>query len=362
MPSIAPAPYEPETISHPGETILDMLDDLHMSQVEFARRMGRPINKVNEIINGKRGITVETALELEQVLGLPASFWLNREQNYRLALSRQSRAMSQSADSEIVQRFPYVEMAKLGWVASTRKLPERRHELLNFFRVASLTQLEKIQELAPSFRKSQLKKASPEALAAWLRRGMIATTDLSIGTFDKQAVRDQLLALRELTLTTRERPQQTLQERCGKLGIAVVFVPHLEKTYVGGAAYWLNGPSKLPVIQLSDLGRTNDRFWFNFFHELGHILLHSPKETWLDDFTNDQSPHEVEANQFAADTLIPPIAYEQLLSRNDLSVAGVEEFSKTIGIAPAIVVGRLQREKRLRNDWLNGLKFNIEII
>ena len=84
MISVQPAPYRPDVISPPGATIRDMLGDLNMSQAELARRMGRPINKVNQIIQGAKVITAETALALEHVLGLPASFWLTREQNYQI--------------------------------------------------------------------------------------------------------------------------------------------------------------------------------------------------------------------------------------------------------------------------------------
>ncbi|MEZ6133080.1 MAG: HigA family addiction module antitoxin [Planctomycetaceae bacterium] len=86
MARIAPAPYRPECVSAPGNTIRDILDDIDMSQAELARRMGKPTNTVNQIIRGKKAITADTALELESVLGLPALFWINRERNYQLAL------------------------------------------------------------------------------------------------------------------------------------------------------------------------------------------------------------------------------------------------------------------------------------
>lgn len=82
MASIAASTYRPQQISSPGSTIRATQEELGMSQAELAPRMGRPAGKINEIIQGKRGITAETALELESVLGLPASFWLNQEQAY----------------------------------------------------------------------------------------------------------------------------------------------------------------------------------------------------------------------------------------------------------------------------------------
>ena len=79
---------------------------------------------------------------------------------------------------------------------------------------------------------------------------------------------------------------------------------------MAGAAFWLGNR---PIIELSFRDKTNDHLWFNFFHELGHILLHSPKETWLDDFSDDQNDRETEANAFVSETLIPPDVLPEFL-------------------------------------------------
>ena len=75
--------YFPDMVSPPGETLEETLKEQGMSQVELATRMGRPHKTINEIVNGKTAITPETALQLERVLGVPARFWLKREQHYR---------------------------------------------------------------------------------------------------------------------------------------------------------------------------------------------------------------------------------------------------------------------------------------
>lgn len=75
--------YRPDFVSPPGETLLETLETIGMSQAELAKRMGHPIKTINEIIQKKAAITAETALQLEQVLHIPASFWLKREQQYR---------------------------------------------------------------------------------------------------------------------------------------------------------------------------------------------------------------------------------------------------------------------------------------
>lgn len=75
--------YAPDSVSLPGDTLQEVLEDREMTQADLAERMGRPKKTVNEIIQGKTAITPETALQLERVLGVPASFWNNLERNYR---------------------------------------------------------------------------------------------------------------------------------------------------------------------------------------------------------------------------------------------------------------------------------------
>ena len=75
----------PDIAIPPGEYLLEEIAARGLSQKEFAKRMGRPLNAINEIINGKKAITVETALQLEEVMPeIPARFWLNLETDYQL--------------------------------------------------------------------------------------------------------------------------------------------------------------------------------------------------------------------------------------------------------------------------------------
>jgi HTH-type transcriptional regulator/antitoxin HigA len=85
----------PDVAIPPGEYLAEEIEARGMSQKELARRMGRPLNAINEIINGKKSITAETALQLEEVMQeIPARFWLNLETDYQLIqalINRRSR-------------------------------------------------------------------------------------------------------------------------------------------------------------------------------------------------------------------------------------------------------------------------------
>ncbi|MBI2860271.1 MAG: HigA family addiction module antidote protein [Chloroflexi bacterium] len=75
----------PDIAIPPGEYLLEEIEARGISQKELARRMGRPLNAINEIVNGKKAITAETALQLEEVMPeIPARFWLNLETDYQL--------------------------------------------------------------------------------------------------------------------------------------------------------------------------------------------------------------------------------------------------------------------------------------
>lgn len=83
--------YNPDYAVAPGETIREQLDCMSMTQKELAHKMKRPIEQICRLVNGSIGLTVETALQLESALGLPARFWMNLEVDYRLHIARARR-------------------------------------------------------------------------------------------------------------------------------------------------------------------------------------------------------------------------------------------------------------------------------
>ncbi|MFA4835353.1 MAG: HigA family addiction module antitoxin [Dehalococcoidia bacterium] len=82
----------PDIAIPPGEYLAEEIEARDISQTELARRMGRPLNTINEILKGKKAITAETALQLEEVMPqIPARFWLNLETDYQLTKTLISR-------------------------------------------------------------------------------------------------------------------------------------------------------------------------------------------------------------------------------------------------------------------------------
>jgi HTH-type transcriptional regulator/antitoxin HigA len=140
---------------------------------------------------------------------------------------------------------------------------------------------------------------------------------------------------------------------CASAGVAVVFTKEIPGASVSGATRWLSKDKAL--IQLSLKYKTDDQLWFTFFHEAGHVLLHSKKQVFIDYGYSDEDDDEREANQFARDFLIPP-AYAGRLPHIARSREQIEGFAKSLGISPGIVVGRLQYDKLIYPAAFHDLK------
>jgi HTH-type transcriptional regulator / antitoxin HigA len=357
MSRIEPRQYIPDVAIPPGDTIREMLAAKSMTQTALAERMKRPLNKINEILQGKRAITEDTALELELVLGLPASFWSELERNFQIAQQRLRAESRLEAEVETLRQFPMREMVRFDWIKRAASRPEQARLLLSFFGIASFSQLSESSVQAPAFRRSPSKEACPFATAAWLRKGQLEAMDLETADFDAKGLRSDLQQIRSFSLVPFAQSSPQLVDVCASRGIAVVFVPPLPRSYASGAAYWVGEKA---VAQLSMRFRTDDHLWFSLFHELGHILLHGKRETFLDDFKHISGDKEREANEFAAKSLIPDSQYRRLLTLNYRRQEVLRDFAASIGISPGIVVGRLQHEGLLNyNSLLNSLKASI---
>src|SRR5437899_2106215 len=108
--------FNPTYAFSPGETLAEVLGSRQMSQAKLAERTGLTPKTVNEIVRGKAPVSPETALQLERVLGLPASFWNNLQRRYDEALAREAEAERLSASTRWCRRFPLRRMSRWGWI------------------------------------------------------------------------------------------------------------------------------------------------------------------------------------------------------------------------------------------------------
>ena len=348
--------YTPDYALPPGETLVEVLAERGMSQAELARRAGLSAKHVNQIVLGTAALSAETALRLERVTGVPAGVWTELEADYQVARTRQEELSRLEGQVGWLRTFPVNELIRRGYVRRDVPDVDRLRDLLSFFKVATPDAWQQVWALPTAYRRSQAFHVEYAALAAWLRIGEIHAEQLDLRSFDRAKFRTSLSKIRELTVV--EDPVAwlpRLKRLCAEAGVALVIEPEIKGARIHGAVRWLT--SERPLIQLSLRYGWADIFWFTFFHESGHILLHDRKRLTFVDVVNpartDDSV-EREADDFAGRVLLPR-TFDQQLARAQ-SQAQVLALARDAGVHPGVVVGRLQHDGRIPFSHLNGLR------
>ncbi len=351
--------YQPDYTVPPGATLRSTLATKGMTQADLATRAGLSLKHVNQIVQGVAPITHETALVFEKVTGVPARHWNMLEAKYRERLARDEDKESLGVDEEWLKELPIKEMTNRGILTKGADKGTLLQEVCRFFGVANRESWDKVWRTPlASFRRSPTFVSHVGAVATWLRLGERAASSIQCKPYDARKFRETLREIRSLTRELPEFFEPELVRLCAECGVAVVFVKEIKGTRASGAARWLT-PTKA-LIQLSLRYKADDHLWFSFFHEAGHILLHSKKETFItnrEDTSSkarktDDPEEEREADVFAATWLIPK-RFEPALSSLETD-SEIRRFADELGIAPGIVVGRLHHEGVI--DWDRGNK------
>jgi len=291
-----------EVISCPGDTLLETIQAKGISQSDLALRMGRPLKTINEIIMGKASITPETAIQLERVIGPSAQFWLNYERQYRLDLAEIAESEQLLGASDWVAQFPLKEMMKLQWISFENDVISKSDALLKYFSVANKESFQKYYHenlYAAAFRKSPSSNQNSFAIVSWLRRGDIQAEKIQLSPFDSKKFKIALASIKQIIANPPDGYFTQLQTVCNSCGVKLVFTPGLPKTSVSGATRWHNDN---PIIQLTDRYKRDDLFWFTFFHEAAHIVLHGKKDVFIEgiETSEETNAKELQADEFAA--------------------------------------------------------------
>lgn len=333
----------------PGATIREQLSDRGMSQKEFAARMDMSEKHISKLVNGEVQLTPETAIRLEIVLGVPASFWNKLEAIYREKVLKVEEENKMDADIEVAKRFPYSEMAKYGWVPKTQMKTEKVAYLRRYFETVALSLLENEQITKIACRRLKITDKGDLALMAWAQEAKIRAREISTASFNIKGLVAALPEIRKMTVMPPEEFCPKIKKCLADCGIALVFLPHLKGSSSQGASF-MDG-NKI-VVGLTAREQDADEFWFNLFHELAHIVLGHVKQPG-----GTSEKDEKTADRWSGDTLITPEAFEIFIRNRDYSERSVLKFAEAQGIAPGIVVGRMQLERLIKyNSALKHLK------
>lgn len=332
----------------PGRVILRELEERGWSQQDLAEIIDRPEQAISEIIRAKKQITAETARQLAKAFGTSIDFWLNLEMNYQLALAeKQAQESEIELKSKIYDLVPVNELLKRGWIQKTKTIANLKIEVCRYYQVLDINAIPSIQA---SLRNSPVRNPEERSKIAWLQRVKLLASEQRANRFEVEKldqVIEGLLSFSQEIENIRNIPGFLLDH-----GIHFVLVKNLPKTYIDGAALWLE---KNPVIALSLRYDRIDAFWFTLFHELAHIKYNHNIQH-LDELyaTSNRkivsNKEEIRANTFAQSCLIDDKVFRYFIDQNKprYSRSSVETFAQEQKRHPGIVVGQLMYRKEIK--------------
>ena len=342
--------YFPDVVFHPGITLDEKLQEMGISIKEFALRTDKPEKTVIAVLKGDSSLTSEMAILFENVTRIPAQFWINKQARYNEYIAREKQKAVIAAAADWAKEFPYAEMVKQNWIEPTRNCEEKTINLLSYFGVASHNAWGKLyieSELKVAAYTSLKHTHQPHAISAWLRQGELQAMQIESPVFNEKKLKGNIPNMRQLMVEQPEGFFEQLQSLCLQAGVVLLFTPKLPKVPLSGSTRWLNNT---PLIQLTARYKRNDNFWFTFFHELGHIILHGKKYISLEnvDFAASDPVKEEEAHQFAIAQTFTKDQEEEVLQKKTIYEEDIIKFAKKFNTHPALIIGRLQHDGHIQ--------------
>lgn len=338
-----PRDFEPDWAVAPGSMIQEALEGLRFTQADVAARASLSAKHLNQVIKAHVPLSPEVAVALERVLGVPADHWLALEATWRAHKARESSTASFAGLASWVRRFPADVLRGRDIIDPGADVSTQADALLRFFQVADVTAFEKVW-LTPqaNYKRSQKFTIDSYATALWLRLAGVAADDprSECPPFDADKLRSVARMLPRLTREPIRAGFESAQGLLKKAGVLLVFVPEIADTRITGGSRWL--ASGHPVIALSGRHKYLDIFWFTLLHEIGHVLLHPKRVTYLDvdggAANDDEDQQETAANLFASELILDDGLRCEL--KHLTSDAQLYSLAQRAKVSPGVIAGQ----------------------
>lgn len=356
--------YKELAAFHPGFYVAEIIEDMGITQSEFASRLGTSTKTLSELVNGQTGITKDLAKKLSAMLGISAGFWLNAQKTYDEKVIEIERRKDMEGQIGIINLIDYAYFVKNVNLKPTRNVSEKISILCEYFNIFSLKQLCSPDFLV-NFRTAVL--ATEKNIInsqAWLQTALNCARNIETSEFNAAKLRSYLPEIRSMTLQCPDVFLPRLKKIFSECGVVFVLLPHLKNSGINGAVKWLT--STRVLLAMNDRRAYADTFWFSLFHEIKHVLQQKVKSTFITASISEWNIYnkklEDEADTFARDYLIPKSEYNSFVLNNNFTKSDIINFAKSIEIHPGIVVGRLQYDKKIPMNRFTDLKTRYIIV
>lgn len=344
---------------HPGFYVADIIDDMGISQAEFATRMGTTPKTLSQLVNGQINISNDLAKKLSIMMGTSVELWLNLQSTFDEKVIEIERAKDFDDQAEIASMIDYSFFETVCGLEKTKDIVEKASNLCKYFMVSDLGIMMK-QDFLVNFR-TGVKTIEPKNMInsnAWVQTAINFSKHIETKPYNAERLKGYLPELRKMTVMSPERFLPRMREIFSECGVAFVLLPHLKNSGINGAVKWMS--SDRVVLAMNNRGLDADKFWFSLFHEIKHVLQQKIKTVFISSTETDMMEMnkslEDEADNFASDFLIPKTEMKKFNPSRFTSDEEIRRFAESIGIHPGIVAGRLQHDRIIGNNRCAKLK------
>ena len=347
---------------HPGYYIKELIEEMEITQSEFALRLDTTGKTLSKLINGEIPLSKNLAENLSLMTGTSVSVWLNLQAKYdeQYCIIECERKIDTEKDRLTMLHYDY--FVKLGFVENYSEKNQQVKELCRVLNVASLSVLEK-QDLLTACKTSisEVDIKNVVNANAWIQLGKIMARDINCKPYSQDNLLKAIPIFRSLTRKVLSTAFEQIQKIFFDCGVALVALPYMKDSGLNGAVQWINNNKVMLLI--NDRGKDAAKFWFTLFHEIDHILHKKTTFTYLTSEDKNSKilflgraneDEEKMADNFAKNQLIPSVDYNKFVAKQNFSLSAIQKFADTVGIATYIVIGRLKHDHFLNwNDLTN---------
>lgn len=343
---------------HPGEVLGDELDARGIKQKDFAKMIGMQATHLNAVIKGKRDLTKELALKLEEQLGISYKTWVGLQDDYfydtqiiaKRNKEEQESIYEEQAVTSFVNTTILYKRLDINCVMAKERLSKMKSSVGDAYTEAAIDSHEE-----GFFRHSEKCGIDMRNMRTWIILALIAAREVKLDIDFKEGNAD--LAAKEIARMANNGTmnKKTIKDCLNSYGIGYCFEEKIEKAPVDAFSTCKYGR---PVIVVTYRHNDIDKLAFDILHELGHIHLHMGEGCDIfisHDGVYADDPYEKEANEYARNMLISPSEWNQILSVRPKSVNPsviakciAEEASKR-GISKSIAISRYKHDSNVWN-------------
>lgn len=315
-----------------GQYLKDYLESARISQTEFSTRLGITQKHMNEILNGKKNITLEMAGNIQRLTGIDSKFIITIENNRKIEENLIEQYETRENLNNYLRGFPINDLKKYKWLVfrDESNVFQKSIDLLDFLKVKDFNVFNELEK------KVLFKKSGEDykKLCLWIARCDELSHEQVVRAYNSRNF-DDLIKDLKLEAYNKNFNLKNIQIILNNYGILFIVEKALPGTKVRGV-FKVNGNT--PAIYITKMYNGKDSFYLELFHELKHCKsdYNEAKNKIIADGDLEK---EKAADQFALDTMIDPKLWSIILK--DYNEKNILKISEEYKIPPSFIVGRL---------------------